>query len=83
MLLQPLVTCIGVTVRAAATSMHIPVDSGTLTTAGDLDFRGMLGVKDEDGANVDVEFQMIGSKVALDVEAESKDKVDKLISWRE
>ena len=44
MLLQALVACAGVTLRAVATSLEIPVAGGTVRAEGDLDFRGTLGV---------------------------------------
>jgi uncharacterized OsmC-like protein len=44
MLLEALVACAGVTLRAVSTSLEIPVQSGTVTAEGDLDFRGTLGV---------------------------------------
>jgi uncharacterized OsmC-like protein len=44
MLLQALVACAGVTLRAVATSLQIPVAAGTVSAEGDLDFRGTLGV---------------------------------------
>jgi uncharacterized OsmC-like protein len=44
MLLEALVACAGVTLRAVATSIGIEVESGTVTAEGDLDFRGTLGV---------------------------------------
>ena len=44
MLLQALVACAGVTLRAVATSLEIPVTGGTVHAEGDLDFRGTLGV---------------------------------------
>jgi uncharacterized OsmC-like protein len=44
MLLQALAACAGVTLRAVATALGIPVDTGTVTAEGDLDFRGTLGV---------------------------------------
>jgi uncharacterized OsmC-like protein len=44
MLLQALVACAGVTLRAVATSLEIPVAGGTVSAEGDLDFRGTLGV---------------------------------------
>ena len=47
MLLQALVACAGVTLRAVATSLGIPVRSGHLRAEGDLDFRGTLGVARE------------------------------------
>jgi uncharacterized OsmC-like protein len=43
MLLEALVACAGVTLRAVATARRIPVE-GTLRAEGDLDFRGTLGV---------------------------------------
>ena len=44
MLLEALVACAGVTLRAVATALGIPIDGGTVTAEGDLDFRGTLGV---------------------------------------
>jgi uncharacterized OsmC-like protein len=44
MLLEALVACAGVTVRAVATSLGISVSSGHVRAEGDLDFRGTLGV---------------------------------------
>src|SRR5207237_10752163 len=42
MLLQALVACAGVTLRAVATSLGIDVAGGTVSAEGDLDFRGTL-----------------------------------------
>ena len=47
MLLEALVACAGVTLRAVATSLEIPVTSGRVRAEGDLDFRGTLGVDRE------------------------------------
>ena len=47
MLLEALVGCAGVTLRAVATALEIPVRGGTITAEGDLDFRGTLGVSKE------------------------------------
>ena len=44
MLLQALVACAGVTLRAVATSLEIPVSGGTVRAEGDLDFRGTMAV---------------------------------------
>jgi uncharacterized OsmC-like protein len=44
MLLEALVACAGVTLRAVATALEIPVDGGTISADGVLDFRGTLGV---------------------------------------
>ena len=47
MLLEALVACAGVTLRAVATSLEIAVTGGTVRAEGDLDFRGTLGVAKE------------------------------------
>ena len=44
MLLQALVACAGVTLRAVATALGIEMRGGTVSAKGDLDFRGTLGV---------------------------------------
>lgn len=44
MLLDALVACAGVTLKAVATALGIPIASGTITAEGDLDFKGTLGV---------------------------------------
>ncbi len=44
MLLQALAACAGVTLRAVATALEVPVAGGTVHAEGDLDFRGTLGV---------------------------------------
>ena len=47
MLLEALVACAGVTLRAVCTSLEIPVGGGTVSAEGDLDFRGTLGMSKE------------------------------------
>jgi uncharacterized OsmC-like protein len=47
LLLQALVACAGVTLRAVATALDIPVTAGRMSAEGDLDFRGTLGVSKE------------------------------------
>lgn len=47
LLLQALVACAGVTLRAVATALDIPVAAGRVRAEGDLDFRGTLGVSKE------------------------------------
>jgi uncharacterized OsmC-like protein len=47
MLLEALAACAGVTMRSVATSLEIPLDGGTVTAVGDLDFRGTLAVDRE------------------------------------
>ncbi len=44
MLLEALVACAGVTLKAVATALEIPLRGGTITAEGKLDFRGTLGV---------------------------------------
>jgi hypothetical protein len=44
MLLEALVACAGVTLKAVATALDIDIKSGTVSAEGDLDFRGTLGV---------------------------------------
>src|SRR3979411_519046 len=47
MLLEALVACAGVTLKAVATALEIPLRSGAVSAEGDLDFRGTLGVAKE------------------------------------
>lgn len=44
MLLDALVACSGVTLKAVATALGIPIVSGTVSAEGDLDFKGTMGV---------------------------------------
>jgi uncharacterized OsmC-like protein len=44
MLLEALVACAGVTLKAVATAMGIAVKAGEVVAEGDLDFRGTLGI---------------------------------------
>lgn len=44
LLLDALVACAGVTLKAVATNMGMPLESGKITAEGDLDFKGTLGV---------------------------------------
>lgn len=83
MLLESLVACFGVTIRAVATSLGIPIKDGTVIAEGDLDFRGTMGIKDPEGNAVPVGFTRIRLIVRLDVDEDQKDKVDKLIQLSE
>ncbi len=65
MLLQALVACAGVTLRAVATSLGLTV-SGTVHAEGDLDFRGTLSVDRE----APVGFTAIRVTFDLDSDAE-------------
>jgi uncharacterized OsmC-like protein len=65
LLLQALVACAGVTLRAVATALAIPVRRGTVHAEGDLDFRGTLGVSKE----APVGFRAIRLRFVLDTDA--------------
>jgi uncharacterized OsmC-like protein len=67
MLLQALVACAGVTLRAVATALEIPVRAGTVRAEGDLDFRGTLGVSKE----APVGFTDIRLRFDLDTDADA------------
>jgi uncharacterized OsmC-like protein len=77
MLLEALVACAGVTLRAVATSMGLAV-AGTVHAAGDLDFRGTLGVDKE----APVGFRAIRLTFALDTTADP-DQIATLIKLTE
>jgi uncharacterized OsmC-like protein len=65
MLLEALVACAGVTLRAVATAIGIELRDATVTAEGDLDFRGTLGVDKE----TPVGFQRIRLSFALATDA--------------
>jgi uncharacterized OsmC-like protein len=65
MLLQALVACAGVTLRAVATSRGVSVARGTVTAEGDLDFRGTLAVSKD----APVGFSSVRLNFDLDTEA--------------
>lgn len=44
MLLEALVACAGVTLKAVSTALDIPIQEGTVRAEGDLDFKGTMGV---------------------------------------
>ena len=78
MLLEALVACAGVTVRAVATSLELPVRGGTVTADGDLDFRGTLGVSKE----APVGFRAIRLRFDLDTDA-THEQLDTLLRLTE
>jgi uncharacterized OsmC-like protein len=78
MLLQALVACAGVTLRAVATSLEIPIRGGNLRAEGDLDFRGTLGV----AKDAPVGFTAIRLHVDLDTDAPA-DQVGTLLRLTE
>jgi uncharacterized OsmC-like protein len=69
MLLEALVACAGVTLRAVATSLGIEVRSGTVRAEGELDFRGTLAV-DRDAP---VGFTAIRLAFELDSDADGEE----------
>jgi uncharacterized OsmC-like protein len=78
MLLEALVACAGVTVKAVATALDIPLRSGKVSAEGDLDFRGTLGV----AKDAPVGFAQIRLRFDLDTDA-SQDKLDQLLKLTE
>src|SRR5579862_9571731 len=69
MLLEALVACAGVTLRAVATSLKISLAGGTITAEGDLDFRGTLAVSKE----APVGFSSIRLTFDLDADATAEE----------
>ena len=78
MLLEALAACAGVTLRAVATALEIPVRGGTVKAEGDLDVRGTLGVSKE----APVGFRDIRLAFELDTDA-SADQLKTLIGLTE
>jgi uncharacterized OsmC-like protein len=78
MLLEALVACAGVTVKAVATALDIPLRSGQVSAEGDLDFRGTLGV----AKDAPVGFAQIRLRFDLDTDA-PQDKLDQLLKLTE
>jgi len=78
MLLQALVACAGVTLRAVATSLGVAVTGGTVRAEGDLDFRGTLAV----AKDAPVGFTAIRLNFDLDTDA-SPDQLDTLLRLTE
>ena len=68
MLLEALVACAGVTLRAVSTALGMDVAGGTVTAEGDLDFRGTLGV----AKDAPVGFRAI--RLAFDLETDADDE---------
>ena len=78
MLLEALVACAGVTLKAVATALDIPLKSGHVSAEGDLDFRGTLGV----AKDAPVGFAQIRLRFELDTDA-PQDKLDQLLKLTE
>src|ERR1700727_2276674 len=78
MLLEALVACAGVTLKAVATAIDIPLRFGAVSAEGDLDFRGTLGVAKE----APVGFAQIRLRFDIDTDA-PQDKLDQLLKLTE
>ncbi|TGD94737.1 OsmC family protein [Methylobacterium nonmethylotrophicum] len=78
MLLEALVACAGVTLKAVATALEIPLRKGLVKAEGDLDFRGTLGV--DKGAPVG--FRSIRLSFEVDSDA-PQEKLDQLLKLTE
>ena len=78
MLLEALVACAGVTLKAVATALGIPLKAGVVRAEGDLDFRGTLGV----AKDAPVGFREIRLTFDLDTDA-TQEQIDSLIKLTE
>ena len=78
MLLEALVACAGVTMKAVATSLGIALRSGKVVAEGDIDFRGTLGVDRQ----APVGFSDIRLRFELDTDA-AQDQIDTLLRLTE
>jgi len=78
MLLEALVACAGVTLKAVATALAIPLRSGIVSAEGELDFRGTLGV----AKDAPVGFRQIRLRFDVDTDA-PQDKLDQLLKLTE
>ena len=78
MLLEALVACAGVTLKAVATALGVDLRSGRVLAEGDLDFRGTLGVAKE----APVGFSDIRLRFELDTDA-PQDELDTLLKLTE
>jgi uncharacterized OsmC-like protein len=70
MLLEALVACAGVTLRAVSTAIGVNLRRATVTVEGDVDFRGTLGVTKE----APVGFREIRVRFDLDTDADEAQK---------
>jgi uncharacterized OsmC-like protein len=78
MLLEALVACAGVTLKAVATAIDVPLKSGAVSAEGDLDFRGTLGVAKE----APVGFAQIRLRFDVNTDA-PQEKLDQLLKLTE
>lgn len=78
MLLEALVACAGVTLKAVSTALEIPLRNATVSAEGDLDFRGTLGV----ARDAPVGFAGIRLRFEVDTDA-AQEKLDQLLKLTE
>jgi uncharacterized OsmC-like protein len=78
MLLEALVACAGVTLKAVSTALEIPLRIATVSAEGDLDFRGTLGV----AKDAPVGFAQIRLRFDVGTDA-SQEKLDQLLKLTE
>ena len=78
MLLEALVACAGVTLKAVSTALDIPLRAASVSAEGDLDFRGTLGVAKE----APVGFAQIRLRFDVDTDA-PQEKLDQLLKLTE
>ncbi|MDH6229974.1 putative OsmC-like protein [Mesorhizobium soli] len=78
MLLEALVACAGVTLKAVATALEFRLVDARLEAEGDLDFRGTLGV----AKDAPVGFRAIRLKFDLDTD-EPQERIDTLLKLTE
>jgi uncharacterized OsmC-like protein len=78
MLLEALVACAGVTLKAVATAIDVPLKSGAVSAEGDLDFRGTLGV----AKDAPVGFAQIRLRFDVNTDA-PQEKLDQLLKLTE
>ena len=78
MLLEALVACAGVTLKAVSTALEIPLRTATVAAEGDLDFRGTLGV----AKDAPVGFAQIRLRFNVDTDA-PQEKLDQLLKLTE
>jgi uncharacterized OsmC-like protein len=78
MLLEALVACAGVTLKAVSTALEIPLKSGEVSAEGDLDFRGTLAV----AKDAPVGFREIRLNFKVETDA-PQDKLDQLLKLTE
>ena len=78
MLLEALVACAGVTLKAVATALEIELKKGVVRAEGDLDFRGTLGV----AKDAPVGFAQIRLRFEVETDA-PQEKLDQLLKLTE